>query len=325
MSDFQAEIISAIKSSNKIIIATHINPDSDAIASALGLYVLCQKFGKEVVFFINEVFPARVKAFINFEIKITSSDDFTGFDLLIATDCATYSRLSFNDKIETKSVIPLKIVNIDHHISNEKYGFINYVDATAAATALLAQELHEAAFGSIEPKIINLLFSGIADDTGGFRYNNTDQRVFQAIARLRASGANLELISQQLYFSNPLNVIKFYGDSINKLQLDFDNRFVSLTVDHETFKKFKINPKETDGIVDILRSIQGVQIIAFIREVDEKIKVSLRSSNSEINVNKLASFFGGGGHVAASGYVSKFSLEETRAVLLAKIKSDIFS
>jgi phosphoesterase RecJ-like protein len=194
------------------------------------------------------------------------------------------------------------IINIDHHLGNQCYGAVNWVDSAAPAVGEMVFRLAQGLKVSLEPEVASCLYLTLVTDTGGFRFSNATVAAFEAAASLVREGAHPEQVAQWLYESQPLAVVKLLGEMLRTLEIHEGGRVASGLLTLEMFQQAGADPGDSEGLIDHLRSIAGVDAVALIRQRDDGThKVSLRS-RGEIDVEKIARHHGGGGHRNAAGF-----------------------
>ena len=165
--------------------------------------------------------------------------------------------------------------------------------------------------------------TGLITDTGRFQYSNTDNEVFEIASKLMLSGAELTSISDNIYGSIPLNAIKLQSEVLNRIELYEDEELVVSYVLQEDYQNYNIDSSETDFLIDSIRLVKESNIALLLKEQQDKsFKGSLRSRN-ELDVQQIASLFGGGGHKAASGFSTNLSMEEIKNKVKNAIKSQV--
>lgn len=306
-----SQIADKIRNSNNIIIFTHVFPDPDAIGSAVGLAEGLSKLGKNVKAHVN-IIP-RMEVFVNTEL-VDLNVDFSHYELVIVVDTANRERVAGPE-------FKLPSINIDHHQSNTLWADLNYVDSKAPSSSLIVGELlAELGLKDTGANIANLLLAGLSDDTGSFRFSNASARAFEAAANFLKSGANPELVANNLYYSQKANRIKLQSLALQDLRFFLDGKVALLSLTQSLLDQCGASADDTDGLVDIARSVEGVEIAVFIRQFQDKWKASLRSKSGNVSVNDVAAKFGGGGHAAAAGCTLMGSLKEVEEKILTAIK-----
>ncbi len=317
------ELLEKLSKENQIIVSAHISPDADAVGSALGLAHGLKTSGKSVMVYLHDAIPARLQGLCG-EIKVVqqiAEIDFNKFQTLIVVDTASKKRVGKEIDSLFKSV--KTTYNIDHHISNDRYAEFNYIEATAAASAVIVWKILKGLGVSFNKTIANLLYAGILDDTGRFCFSNTNVSALQCAADLVAEGAIPNFVSKQLYGNMPLKKLKMQADAIGRVQLLAAGKIALLSMSKKTLDNFQAEADDTDGLVELIRNIEGVEVAVFQREIEDGWKFSLRSKKEEIDVNQVALVFGGGGHKAAAGCKLAGTEEQTAKTLIEELKKAI--
>ena len=297
-----------------ILITGHINTDGDALGASLCLKILLDKenINADIDFDILNKLPSNLD---HLPFELISNNIKTSYETVFVFDCGNPSRLG---KYEDLILDASNIIVIDHHI-NPTFGTLQIVDSEAASTTqvLYRQLIEEGYF--IDKSMANCLLTGLITDTGRFQYPNTTSEVFNIASQLLKLGADLALISENIYGSIEFNALKLQSEIINRIVFEKELEFTYSTVYQEDYKKHDIDAEETDFLIDVVRLVKDANIALLLKEQpDGSYKGSLRSRNN-FNVQELASLFDGGGHKAASGFSSPLSEEE----IIDKIKNAI--
>lgn len=304
-------------SPNRIYISSHASPDSDAIGSSFALAKLLIQRGASVEVVLSDPVPHRLVDFVEgipWSCKVPDEP----CDAVIVTDTATRKRVG--DIGETLFARSNTLVNIDHHISNNSWGQINFIDPAAAAACEIILSFAQAAHWPIDQQTANLLYAGILDDTGCFRFSNVSANSLVSAAKLVELGAEPELVANRLYFSLPAKVIKLRAHVLGSLESFFDGQVAVISLSQKVRKELGADTEDAGGLVDLGRSLQGAIGSIYFREDDDSCKVSLRSKVSWFDVNSIAAVFGGGGHKQAAGCILECSLDEARTRVLAQVE-----
>lgn len=282
-----------IKKSSNIAIVSHINPDADTLGSSLGLFHALSFLDKQITLFNCSSIPASLSFLPGIELVTCEFPE--GCDLVISLDCGDVRRLGLKDG-------NYKILNIDHHASNQLYGDENLVDASAASAGSVVLGFLRGLDIHIGEKTALCLYAALASDTGFFEYDVTDERVFLDAAYLASHGANPAFVAKQLLQREPLSKIKLMSSILQTLELRAGGKMAFSYMTQEMMQKCGAKSDEADGAVERARSIEGVEISFFAREeAGGKLRASLRSKD-DTDVNALAAMFGGGGHIKAAGF-----------------------
>jgi phosphoesterase RecJ-like protein len=323
------KIFDLIKLSQKILITSHRDPDGDSIGSQLALDGFLQSLEKPTRI-VNQGYLPHRYAFLDPQKKIESFNlgaegrgfDFQhelgvlGPDLIFVLECPSLDRLG-----EVKKLLPVesKIVNIDHHPDNERFGTINHVDLKASAVGEMIYSLLKAYDFPIGSTMANQIYASILTDTGRFRYSNTSARCLNICAQLIKLGANPKFLTHQIYFNHPLPFLKLLGSILERLEVRNGGKTCSVTINRNLLSEFGVDPKDIEGIVDYSLFLGGVEIgLLFTEIAEQKTKVNLRSQN-DFDVSKIAKIFGGGGHKNAAGCTLNCDLEKAKKAIFDQI------
>lgn len=310
------QIKELILNATKILILTHENPDGDAIGSSLGLMNGLKKLEKEVDVAIPEL--NEMYSFlpgIEYIKKEVNPED---YDLCIALDSSDLDRLGILrpvfEKIENTIVI-------DHHITNQNFGDVNYVNAVASSTCQNIIVILASLDIAINKEIATCIYTGMLTDTGGFRYN-VQSETFEFAGMLLETGIDIAKIYKILFDTSTLARTKLLGRAINNLELLCNGKVAFSFVTAKDFEELNNQDGDQEGIVNYGRDIKGVEVSIFVREKDGMRKVSLRS-NEYLNVSLIASKYSGGGHVKAAGFETDKSIEEIKEELVVEIERQL--
>lgn len=321
------EIKEEILKSKRIGLSFHTSPDGDAIGSTLALLNALRHLGKDSYIISRDVISDNL-SFLSFanEIDGNTLEPKEGTDLVMILDCGNVERISA-DLSNYKG----KIINIDHHISNEEYGFINYVDVSAAATCeisyLLAKELG-IDFNNktdVEINIGDAVYTGIVTDTGSFRHSNVTKRTHKIVSELIELGVNNSKVHSNLFDNKPFEKVKLMGCVLSNIELALENKVAVLEIPKGMLEEFNLKNTDTSDIISVGLGIKGVEVSMLLKEVEDGVKGSLRSKN-DVDVRKVAEVYGGGGHIKAAGVMQKgVDIETAKENLLKILKEELDS
>ncbi|MFA4891526.1 MAG: DHH family phosphoesterase [Candidatus Gracilibacteria bacterium] len=262
------------------------------------------------------------------EKDITFNEGLDEYDLIITVDTAELPQLRkiYEDNPQMFHEIP--VINIDHHISNEHYGKINYVDIMSASTTELLLPLFEKMEEEFEIELIDediatLLLAGIITDTGSFQNSNTTPKAFAHAAQLIAYGARQQEIIQHIYKTKQLSQLKLWGRVLSKIQTDEKYKIVWSSVSQEDFKDTQSREEETGDIIDeLMTNAPGAEVILLLKErADNTISGSVRTTNPAVDASAIAEMFGGGGHGQAAGFrITDGNFRQHEAEIIDKIR-----
>ncbi len=295
------DLLRKIRQGNRFLLTSHVNPDGDAIGSELGLARLLRSLGKGAVVWNRDPIPAVYRPLPGSERVHSGEQPPAGFpekfDAVVVLECPSPDRTGLEEHVGS-----LPVINIDHHLGNQHYGAVNWVDSAAPAVGEMVFRLAQALKVTLDPETASCLYLTLVTDTGGFRYSNATPAAFEAAAALVREGAHPEQVAQWLYESQPESVVRLLGEMLQTLALHHGGRIATVRLDPEMFERAGASAGDSEGLIDQPRSIAGVDAVALIRRRDDgSHKVSLRS-RGEVDVEKIARHHGGGGHRNAAGY-----------------------
>lgn len=298
------DLLRKIRQGNRFLLTSHVNPDGDAIGSELGLARLLRRLGKGAAVWNLDPIPAIYRPLPGSDRVHSGAEPPAGFpekfDSIVVLECPSLDRTGIEEHLAPGGALP--VINIDHHLGNQHYGAVNWVDSAAPAVGEMVFRLAQALKVALEPEIASCLYLTLVTDTGGFRYSNATPAAFEAAAALVREGAHPEQVAQWLYESQPVAVVRLLGEMLQTLALHHGGRIATVRLDPEMFARAGAAAGDSEGLIDHPRSIAGVDAVALIRRrEDGSHKVSLRS-RGEVDVEKIARHHGGGGHRNAAGY-----------------------
>jgi bifunctional oligoribonuclease and PAP phosphatase NrnA len=313
-------ILEAIREARTICIVGHMRPDGDCAGSQLGLMLALRAEGKKVVCWNQDTLPQKYK-FLDPNGDIRKPGRGQKFDLVIATDCASFERLGTVGKYITHRKL---LINIDHHESNTRYGDLNWVSPREPSTGELIFRLLKTARWPITKPIADCLFTAVSTDTGSFQYPNTRPGSFHVGAELVTRGANLAKICDEVYQSYPLPRARLLKHVYNKFRLTHDDRIAYFWLKQADFSRTGADSADSEGLIDHIRAIEPVVVACVFEEIEPGVtRISLRSKSARVNVSDICGQFGGGGHPAAAGARIVGSPLATQRRVIAAIKSAI--
>jgi phosphoesterase RecJ-like protein len=309
------KITETIKKANSFIIVSHLDPDGDTMGSMIALGEILEIMGKKVTLFCQDPVP-DIYHFLPHASKVKTEIPSTQkYDLGIVVDAGSIKRVGrgIEALLQAKQVI-----NIDHHSDNTLYGDINLVQSVSSVAEIIF-ELAESLKVKLTPSIAQCLMAALMTDTGTFRYDNTTVRTLEIAVSLTRSGAVPSQIAKEVYESKPLSAMQLMAKALSNAKTSKNGRLIWTFVSRSSMNKMGARDQDAMGIVDVLRSIKGVEVAVVIREYRVgKVKVNLRSKTN-INVSRIAKKLGGGGHPRAAGAI----LEGKPADLIEKIVKTI--
>lgn len=312
------DLLRKIRQGNRFLLVSHANPDGDAIGSELALARLLRGMGKGAAVWNRDPLPTVYKALPGSERIHVGAEPPAGFpekfDAIIVLECPSPDRTGLEEHFGA-----LPVLNVDHHLGNQHYGAINWVEPAAPAVGEMVYRIAQALHLTLDPETANCLYLTLVTDTGGFRFANATPAAFEAAASLVKDGAQPEQVSLWLYESQPLGAVRLLGEMLGTLEVHAGGKVATALLTLEMFERAGAAPGDSEGLIDHIRSVAGVEAAGLIRERPDGVsKVSVRS-RGEIDVEKIARRNGGGGHRNASGY----TLEGSPATLREGVAADL--
>lgn len=314
-------LVELLRGHDRPLLMTHVRPDPDGLGSQLALREALLVLGKQPRAALASKLPPRYE-FLDPDrtlLEDFAPDRFTDCDCVIILDTGTWGQLGhFGDWLRGVS-LPRAVV--DHHQTQDDLGGLRLVDPTAEATGRLTHELIGALGVPVSRSIARHLFLALAADTGWFRHSNTKPATFALAAELTAAGAEPSILYEHLYETATPGRLRLLGRALERLQLAAGGRVAFTEIYRDDFAATGSVPGDTEDLINYPRSLAGVEVaLLFVEQPDGGTKVSFRG-RSRIDVARLAERFGGGGHRAASGAISRLPLSETRTAVLTAVEA----
>ena len=307
-----------INKANNIVILTHESPDGDAIGSSLAMYNALKQLDKQVDLIIPE-YPETFNFLTGAdEIKVEGKEN-EKYDLAIALDAADIKRLNgFAKYFENANVT----INIDHHESNKMFADYNFVNPDAPACCQILILVLQYLGVTITKEIGTCLITGIITDTGGFKYSGTSKETFEFTAWLLGIGVNVSYVYRKVLEIRTKGNFALTKLAIDRLELLENGKIAFTYITKEDERNVNAKNGDHDGLVDIGRTVEGVEVSVLLREADGFYKGSLRS-NEYVNVSDVCMMFGGGGHMRAAGCSIHLTLEEAKEKIINEVKKHL--
>lgn len=304
----------AILQRQRFVITSHARPDGDAIGSQLAMAFALRALGKTVRVVDKDPPPPPFQTFPGVDgIEVAPSAQ-GEFDAAIVMECGDLSRTG------VAGLERLFVINIDHHPGNAMYGAINWFDEGAAACGEMVFDLVEALKVPLTPEIATHIYIAILTDTGGFHFSHITPRTFEICRRCTEAGARPEAIARAVYDSSTLGRIRLMGGVLHNLELEANGRLACAHMSLQLLKETGSTPDDSDGLINLPLTVKEIMAVAFFKEIEPEIyRISMRSKG-DVDVNRVAKTFGGGGHKNAAGCSMNGSYAEVRAKLLAELR-----
>ncbi|HDT15699.1 MAG TPA: bifunctional oligoribonuclease/PAP phosphatase NrnA [Firmicutes bacterium] len=309
-----ADILSAVKRSERILLTTHVNPDGDGLGSGLALACKLMKMGKKVDFINADPIP-RIYDFLPHSAMIKNRKKVAGcYDLVIFLECPDLER---NGHIIDHLRQARCVINIDHHLGNSFYGDINVVDPKAAAVGVQLVKFMELVGWKIDSDMAKCLYTAVITDTGSFNYSNTTPEVHRIAGKLIHAGARPVDISAEVY-STTVSSTKLLQKMLKEMKVKGKIGYSVIT--RKMLRDTNALESEADNFINSIRAIRGVEVAVLFKERDSKtVKISFRSKKG-VDVNIIAAELNGGGHKYASGCMLEKNINDAVKLVLSKIR-----
>ncbi len=295
LEDVVSDIRQVLDRARVVACLAHKDADADSLGSALGFALSMRSMGRDVRVVVPSPLPTMLEYLPGFD---TISEEAGDIDALFTFDCATVGR--FGDKQELIRHTDT-VVNIDHHVSNEGFGTINLIEATASATGQVVHRLLTNLGAPITADVATNLYAALFTDTGGFRHENTTETALRLGADLVAAGADPGWVALKCYKSRSVPQIKLEGLAVARLHTEFDGRLVWSQITQAMLDEAGADMMESEGVIDQLQSIDTMEIAALFKENSPGVtKVSVRTRDP-YDATAVCRPFGGGGHHRAAG------------------------
>jgi phosphoesterase RecJ-like protein len=311
-----AHVREYIEAASDVVVISHKDADGDTLGSALAMSEAVRALGKRVFMRVPTPVPEVYSFLPGFE-AINADEGGVPPDLVIVMDASNLERLS-----DTLGALApgTPVLNIDHHVSNTRFGVLNLVVPDASSTAEVTVDLFHQMGIEVTPTMAANLYAGLLTDTGGFRHENTTYRALEIAAELVRRGADAADIAERIYKSKKLSTMKLTALVMATIGYECEDRLVHAFVSQELLRRSGAQMDESEGLIDMLQSVEGLLFAVLFKEIDPGMtKISVRSRGTA-NANQLAAAFGGGGHARASGAEIAMPLEEARGAVLAEAR-----
>jgi phosphoesterase RecJ-like protein len=321
------EVLDELRGAEKVIVVTHENPDGDALGSLIAMQEILTAVGKDAVMFMDSgEFPLPYEyRFFPLPGLVSTPPDDLGERTIVFLDCGSLDR----NPAEALKPPDGRILNIDHHHDNTRFGTVNLVDPEASCTAEIVWDLLHGL--GVEPTITiaEALYVGLITDTGRFMYENTGTRAHEMAAELIGAGVDVHEIYRRVYEGIPYGKLALLARGLAKVERYDEGRLTLTSLTAQDFTESGAEESYSEGVIDHLRAVQGTAVAALVRERigaaedAPPIKVSLRSGDERIDVSRIARAQGGGGHRQAAGFSTALTGEELVGFLREQIAQQL--
>jgi phosphoesterase RecJ-like protein len=314
------ETVEAIRSADRFLLTAHEGPDGDALGSLLAMHAVLEQLGKDSVMFLaSKEFPLPVEyRFLPLEEVFHEAPADLEDRTIVFLDCGNIDRMPVEWLKRDE-----RVVNVDHHHDNTRFGDVNLVDVEASSTAEIVYELAKALGAQITPEIASALYVGLVTDTGRFMYENTDARTHRIAAELIDAGVDVLDTYRRLYERVPVEKLRLISRALEKVERYPECGLAVTYIAAEDYAATGATEVLTEGVIDYVRSIEGTSVAAVVRDKTDDgraaRKVSLRSTE-EVDVSAIAREHGGGGHRRAAGFSTDLTYPELVELLCERLR-----
>jgi bifunctional oligoribonuclease and PAP phosphatase NrnA len=306
-------VANAVRAHERFVVTTHENPDGDALGSLLATKLMLDALGKETSMYLaGTVPPPREYRFMPLEKLERGAVPPMEGHVLFAVDCANEGRLGRD--AETLLAGARFAINVDHHHDNTRFGDVNLVRPDASSTAEILRDLLTELDVPLTSGIAEALYIAIVTDTGRFQYSNTSAKALRLAAELVDAGADVHRVFQGVYENVAFAKLKLLARALERARVLEGGRVVVSHLERADFEEAGAEEPFSEGIIDYLRAVEGAQVAALIREPPTRNgpsrRVSLRTTEENLDVSAIARKSGGGGHKQAAGFPSEASVGE---------------
>ena len=316
--------VELIRKSKSFLISAHTNPEGDALGSELAFYWLVKKLGKEAVIVNEDNVPPECEFMpgINNIRKYKNERQKFNFDCFVTLDSSDLKRTG---EVYRLNYCNKPVLNIDHHISNSKFADVNWVDPDASSCSEMIYRIYKKMKVEIDKDAALALYAGILTDTGSFRYSNTSAFTHRAVAELLEFGINVPEVYKYAYENIPFDDMKILTRVLPAIKKDAKGKVIWFELPHNLLRNKKLSFDLAEHLLTFGRAIRGVEAVVLFKEnlgTKNEVRVNLRSQG-KVDVNKVASYFGGGGHKAAAGATVYGKIASVRRKVLEKIRKEL--
>lgn len=321
----RSQVLEALRAGERFVLLTHEHPDGDALGSLVGMHGILTALGKDSVMYVcadEFPLPYEYRWFDLDGVQSTVPED-VAERTIVYLDCGTIERNPASDFRRPGA----PTLNIDHHHDNTRFGSLNLVVEEASCTAEIVWELGRALDVPLSPRVAEALYVGLITDTGRFMYENTSANAHLMAADLLASGIDHPGIYRRVYEGWPESKLRLFARALSRAVRHAGGALTMTLLSAEDFRQTGAEASYTEGVVDRLRAVEGTKVAALARELcngeNGTWKVSLRSSDGEVDVSLIARAAGGGGHKAAAGFRTQMAPDELVAFLRDQVAAQL--
>ncbi len=300
------EIATELKKAKSVLIFSHNRPDGDTVGSATALRLALQKLGVKADIVCNSVIPDKLKYLCGVDNYVKTPEKDVQYSMHVSVDCANENMFTELIGVYSKNSVT---INVDHHVSNTKYAKLNYVQEASSTCEIIYDLINELGV-EIDSEIAECLLTGIVTDTGGFAHSNVTENTLYVASLLKRAGADLHKIIKINFKTQSRQRSNLYTSVISKMRYRLDGKVGIIIITIKDLEDAGAVDNLTEGFIDYPLTVDTVEVaISLLETGKNRYKISLRSKG-KVNVNEIASLYGGGGHVLASGALLNGYLED---------------
>ena len=298
------KVINKLTQFDKVLLMIHENPDGDTLGSAVVMYQILKKMGKNPAMVCKDPVP-KPFLFLPEMDKIKPDILFGDYEIIVVIDCGDLRRTGFAERLKEFARNKKVLINIDHHAKNDlhKIANINFVDYKASSTAEIVWNIVERLDIEIDKNISTALLTGLYTDTGGFKHSNTTPKTLKIAADLLHYGGRIKLITQNVSLNKSVSAMRLWGLALSRLHRHNKFKISSTVITQKDLRNCGASDDDIAGVVNLINTVPDSKAaILFYETMDGKIRASIRTEDELVDVSHLAAIFGGGGHKKASGF-----------------------
>jgi phosphoesterase RecJ-like protein len=319
-----AEVVSRIKSAKSVLTVCHVNPDPDALGSAMAVALAVEELGGRATPVSSDPVPRTYDFMPQVGRFRQDPEPGVSYDLIVVGDCGDLARTGSVSERHADLFSRVPIVNIDHHVSNTGFGAVDWIDPAAAATCEM-DTLLMIALGvpltAADGSIAAALMAGLVGDTANFQHPNVTPRSLRVAAELVAARAPLSDIARLIYRTKPTGQLRLFGRVLERLQDDLDGRLVWVPLYEADYAATDTSPVDAEGLTDLVSQSASGQLMIVFRQAEQGTKISVRTRDNGYDATVLTGLFGGGGHARAAGATVEKSIDEAMPLVLGAART----
>ncbi len=316
------KVIEVFKKRDNFLITAHVDPEGDSIGSQIAVHHILKGMGKDAVIANHDDVPDNLKFLPGAGLIKPGVPEGFRPDAVVILDCPVAERAG---KIFESMDKEQFIVNIDHHVSNESFGDVNWVEPEASSVGEMVFHLIEKLGLGMKKDLATAIYTAIVTDTGMFNYDNTSPETHRIAGKLISAGVKPKVVRREIFEKKSVSEIRLLGKTLTTLKVEENGALAYMVLTREMRREEGVEDISTDEFINFPRSIRGVEVAVFFKEdadVQDKVNVNFRSAG-KVDVNGVASRFGGGGHEQAAGCVLNCGLAEAQDKVLAEARKAI--